>query len=505
MQQIINRLPALAALAAAHSHYLITLLSTLHLQRHLALLDFPGLSSTRQDYDPVSSVATTHHIGVEPWSQRRLSLGLPDEQGATPRRRPVPRRSGSMDCGKTAIGGVSFTGQNGLTFQDGGLPLNVNVQVVGKPWSTTRRCRMADQDQQAALREVKKDSPNKGKFFWTCATYPFCNFFLWRDEAVLRETGLPLATHGAGADVDKPQEQHPPKPAPPSFTQRPLTSFGVHVSPTQYPGGEGAGESSVSAGSQGSRSMPRSGGGGGAGVLATPSSSSQTLEAATPCPTPSKRKRGEFGPHGGEEDTGLFSDLDSDDERQLADMADRSAEKTRRQAGKAPASPSLDRAVDTGHGLHTPSVARTLFTGPDAKRQKTVSFEHEDSLISGIPTPAKTPSTTRTSLQQSSSPPSSSPGDPAHDPAEQIMTLLCASNTDPTTLRSVQDLLETSARRTKGILLGRDSARAALKQRDDRIAQLQERVRALENKQQFQNRQLTNIKAQLTATYDDSQ
>ncbi|KAK9313905.1 hypothetical protein V1524DRAFT_448443 [Lipomyces starkeyi] len=39
---------------------------------------------------------------------------------------------------------------------------------------------------QAALREVKKDGRNKGRYFYSCATGK-CNFFLWEDDARLRE------------------------------------------------------------------------------------------------------------------------------------------------------------------------------------------------------------------------------------------------------------------------------------------------------------------------------
>ncbi|KAK9433333.1 hypothetical protein V1505DRAFT_362379 [Lipomyces doorenjongii] len=39
---------------------------------------------------------------------------------------------------------------------------------------------------QAAHREVKKDGRNKGRFFYSCATGK-CNFFLWEDDARLRE------------------------------------------------------------------------------------------------------------------------------------------------------------------------------------------------------------------------------------------------------------------------------------------------------------------------------
>ncbi|UNI14531.1 hypothetical protein JDV02_001149 [Purpureocillium takamizusanense] len=370
----------------------------------------------------------------------------------------------------------------------------------------------------ATLREVKKDTPNKGKLFWTCSTYPFCKFFLWRDEASLREDGLPSGTHGGGAGagvslaaVEETEAQQPlPKPRTPSFTQRPLTSFGVQLTSTQrHPGLDEpvAGADTEQTGRSSGRSSGED--------KAPRTSSSHTLGMETPCPTPSKRKRSAFEPrNGGGDNAELFSDLDSDDERQLADLADRSAEKVRQRADNTfTTTPSVNRAIDAEQGLRTPSVARTLFTGPSTKRQKTVSFEQQEQLatptaVSGIPTPAKTPSTSSsrtTGLQQSATTPSSSPADPAHDPTDEIMAILRGSNVlDPAVLHSVQDLLVASARRTRGLLMGRDSARASLKHKDERIAQLQERIVALENRERFHTRQLTNIKAQLTPMPDDS-
>ena len=84
------------------------------------------------------------------------------------------------------------------------------------------------------------------------------------------------------------------------------------------------------------------------------------------------------------------------------------------------------------------------------------------------------------------------------------MTILRGQKIDPKTLSSVQNILATSARRTRGIVLGRDTARASLKAKDEKIATLQERVAALENRERMHRSQMTNIKAGLMKMYDDN-
>ena len=238
----------------------------------------------------------------------------------------------------------------------------------------------------AVIREVRKNTPNKGRFFWTCARSK-CNFFLWRDQAALRETGTGT-----------------PDSRPPTMTQRQLESYGVFASP-------------------------------------------------------SKRKRSVTP----EDD--LFSDLGSDEERQLADLAD-SAKKP------PPETPARARVL---HGLPTPSVSRTLFP---------VKANDDDAS-----TACATPSTVGTEATQ--------------DVSDEIMALLRTQKLDPVVLRRVDDLLATSARRARGAALGRDSARAALQRKDKIIAELQERVTALENRDKTNRRTVTSMKAQLMRVYED--
>ncbi|KND94728.1 hypothetical protein TOPH_00360 [Tolypocladium ophioglossoides CBS 100239] len=348
---------------------------------------------------------------------------------------------------------------------------------------------------KAALREAKKDTPNKGRFFLACKTYPFCDFFLWRDDALLCETALPPATDAASAE-----ELPPPRPKTPTFTQRPLTSFGVLVHPARRrsegdgnTAGRGIG-SPESGDDKDEQPSPVSRSGQTKTTGAT-STATATAEASmgTPCPPPCKRKRDVF-----EDDE--FSDMGSDDERQLADIADKSVERFTRHTD-AFATPAADRTIDAATGFPTPSVARTLFSGTGPKRQKTVTFEEPHPP--DLPTPEKTPAAKGRTTDHHETP-SSSPPDAAHDVAHDVMALLSGQKLEGPVLRAVQELLATSDRKTRGLAMGRESTRAALKLKDDKIARLQERVVALENKEKFHNSQLTNIKAQLMKMYEDN-
>ncbi|KAM4054878.1 GRF zinc finger domain-containing protein [Hirsutella rhossiliensis] len=341
---------------------------------------------------------------------------------------------------------------------------------------------------KAALREVKKDTPNKGKFFWACPGYPYCSFFLWRDEALVRQAGLLSAAGDAAA------EELPPGPKTPTFTQRPLTSFGVQVSPgrsgvhvTDLSTDNGAGPSSSGSGSKTTTTTSAS-------TSASASATTANEVVATPCPNSSKRSRDAF--EQGDDD---FSDFGSDEERQLADIADSSTERSARKVDvlATPKSGGLAGAPD----LPSPSVARTLFPGPEPKRQKTVTFD-DDAQPTGLPTPVKSPATSRPGNPGI---PSSSPPDADLDTVvDDVVALLRDQPIDGAVLDAVRELLAASVRKTRGIAMGRESARAALKQKDDQIARLQARVTALENRERSQESQLTSIKAGLMKMYQDN-
>ncbi|RDA85379.1 hypothetical protein CP532_6409 [Ophiocordyceps camponoti-leonardi (nom. inval.)] len=324
---------------------------------------------------------------------------------------------------------------------------------------------------KARLRKVLKETPNKGRYFWSCPPLPpECGFFLWQEDALLRE----------------------PPPPPPVLTQRPLTSFGYRLF-QKPPIGEEDEEDDDDDDEEEDDDDEF--------VVVEDRKIATAGEES-----PAKRHKINHDPVFDPSDDAEFSDFASDEERQLVDLADRSASRDRDR--------DRDRKGDDKDALF-PDVARTLFPVRDAKPLKKVSFDI------GLPTPTKSP--TKTKRRHSISPPPppppqsppppqphaqppSSPSEADHDVSETIMSLLRrpGNHLPPHLLSDVDLLLKRSTRLTKGIEKGRDSARAAIKVKDETIAALQDRVAVLERDEQSLRHQLADIKAQLMNIYQEN-
>lgn len=283
------------------------------------------------------------------------------------------------------------------------------------------------------------------------------------------------------------------------MTQQSLVTYGYQVTPSRRQSDEDSAASTESGEeSEPDTPMPKSVRDRAQVSGPSKSSSLPAVTVQTPSRGTTKRRRDVF-----EEDEEEFSDIASDEERQMAAIADKSAEKA---AEKRFTTPSTSRSADVISGLPTPSVSRTLFPTSESKRQKQVSFDETPSrytdtmsstTLSANTTPSKTPSRPQEL-------PSGSPPETNYDVTEEVMSLLRGQKVDPKTMFSVQNILETAARRTKGIVLGRDTARASLKAKDEKIATLQERIVTLENREKMHRNQMTNIKAGLMKMYDDN-
>lgn len=354
--------------------------------------------------------------------------------------------------------------------------------------------------QRAAHRETKKEGPTKGHWFHTCTMRPRCNFFMWDDEAQLRENAILNATEVVE------REELPPRP---TSTQKRLTSF-YQVTPgsrrkTRDLGPDDSTDSGSGSGS-GSENEP--------GVM------------GTPCPPSKKRKRNALQ----DEDEFDLDELDSDDERQVAAWVDTAPNSEPRQgAATAPlggvaVTPEITRTVDRFGGLPTPRVARTLFPGDSAsvKRQKTVSFEDPPDSASrptatatSSDTPTKSSSssntvTTSPPIKSGDSPstgpetPSAQTGDPhGTEVKAQVMNILHAQNLDSAVLSTISDILETSGRKTRGLIMSRDSTRSHAREKDLKISRLQERVTSLENKDRMNQREIADMKAKMMQIYKE--
>lgn len=337
--------------------------------------------------------------------------------------------------------------------------------------------------------ETKK-GPNKGKWFHSCRARR-CHFFIFEEDARLRE-GEPVERE----DLPPP----PPAEAPSPFKQRRITSFGISVTPRSQGApavtdDEDSGEADTAAG------------------------------ASTPCPASGKRKRDAADE---EEDFG-FGDMTPEAERELAALADISSSSRPQQDAAPPngltITPAITRTTDRVGGLPTPSVQRNLWpdTGSrsrSSKRQKTVSFEDADPPATTTPAAASTSSTATlansgTPTKSSSTPtktlastatdsalstPSKSSDD--IDVTKQVMTLLeSQQGLDQGVLSAVRSILETSARKTKGLALSRDATRSRLHDKDLKIATLQEKIMHLEDKDKLNQKQISTMKADMMNIY----
>ena len=327
---------------------------------------------------------------------------------------------------------------------------------------------------KATLRPVKKESSNKGRLFWTCTTYPFCNFFLWREDALVRESGLAAPAPDVNLSRDEPT---PPRPKTPTLTQKALESYGIQATPTPARRQELLRDTGGNSGST--------------GTLQDEPSPTMPITPSTPG---SKRKRYQDSSPDSDDE---FSELDSDEERQLAKIADESAQKATAACNTTSdifTTPSTSRrATNIVAGLPTPSVSRTLFPPTsEARRSKAVSFDDAAS-----PGAVSTPSKVGTAMEPHAS------VDDKQDTTEKVMSLLGNQSVDSSVLQSVRRLLNTESSKAKGAILGRDAAREALQKKDKKLAEQQDRIRYLENQETLLRKEISHMKAKLMRIYDD--
>lgn len=314
----------------------------------------------------------------------------------------------------------------------------------------------------ARLFEVQKDGPNKGKKFYRCARPAKlkCEFFLWEEKARARESGLTPSDKAQAGDEVVARTPGPSKT--PKMTQKSLANYGY------------------------TRQRRNS------DEITTSSGSDSETEQ-----TPSKGKR-KLDVFAEDPDSDSFGSLDSEDEQELAAMADETA--------KNPTTPAATRVVA---GLPTPSTTRTLFPGAtegrSEKRQKTMAFddlpETPSKPSSGASTAtmaAKDPSFSSTKTVSFSPQPTS-----ADDPIDAIMSILQPYSLSVTDTNDIRDRLLAEVRKKTGVEMARDGLRKQVQEKDAKIAKLQGEVAALKNKEEKQHRQITAMKAKTMRLYQD--
>ncbi|KAL0938974.1 px domain-containing protein [Colletotrichum truncatum] len=326
---------------------------------------------------------------------------------------------------------------------------------------------------QAKHFQVKKKGPNTGRYFYTCDARK-CNFFLWDEDAKNRASDSTLTL--------------PPMPEDGALVEAmPATAI-----ETFTPGSRAATRPLNSA-AVAPASLPTP-------ALSTPRQKSMgdylTRHTEETPSRAGKRKRVLFEFSDDEQDDYGLENLSSDEERQMNDAMERSAKKLR---STAPATPSVRRETDEFTTMPG-TVTRTLF--PDSR------YRREDNLparadTSSVPFSTVSSPSTMTVRPSLSPPPTSQVKEEEQqlDPTDEVLSLLRGQRLDEATMRNVKDVLRRFAMKAKGAARGRESVRAALKVKDERIAELQDRVTSLENRNRVQREEISEFKAGIMDLY----
>ncbi|TID04628.1 hypothetical protein CH35J_002694 [Colletotrichum higginsianum] len=330
---------------------------------------------------------------------------------------------------------------------------------------------------QALLLQVKKKNANHGRFFYKCEKRKGgCNFFLWEEDAKNRaETATltlpPMPTDGSPAAGTTPSAQFP------TPSTAPAARSGVNSATTAPPPDREAPPSPTTQKSAARQKFLD------AYFSARPpqaatEASGPLDEAGADAPShTAKRKRVifDFDVDDEEDEYGL-GDMSSDEERAMNEAMERSAKKLRETVPLMPYTPVAQRMARDA-ALPTPqTVTRTLF--PDAKRRKPAVESPNVSFST------KTSSAT---VGPSSSP--ASRGEEQLDPTKEVLALLAERAVDDTTMRSVGDVLRRFSMKAKGLA------------KDEKIAELQERVASLEARNRAQREEIADFKAGMMDLY----
>ncbi|KAH7368983.1 hypothetical protein B0T11DRAFT_277966 [Plectosphaerella cucumerina] len=328
---------------------------------------------------------------------------------------------------------------------------------------------------KAAHLTAGKDSRNPGRKFYGCIVKK-CNLFIWEDQAIARSGGTLASSSSNNAPAEPPTPTPGPEKkgkktvqiAPPTATQMPTpstkatSSKKTRTQPIQHyfakatkaepQDGKSTDPSSTSEEEAQNVDVPSS--------SSRPSgTSSATLAASTPSLGDKRKRAGEVDEYG----------ITSDEERDLGEAMERSTRKFQ----ATTAAPTFDAPTPTAQriteqsDMAAPPTARRLFT--EERPQRTPAPVQ--------PSPSNQVSAT-----------------------DEVMALL-PNTLDASVAEAVKLALKRHDERLRGVIQGRESVRAQVKAKDDRIATLQARVTALENKTQMQRDQITTMKAGLANLY----
>ncbi|KAI1082797.1 hypothetical protein F5B20DRAFT_530372 [Whalleya microplaca] len=354
--------------------------------------------------------------------------------------------------------------------------------------------------------QVKKDTANRGRSFYRCQRERGkgnkCDFFLWTEDARLREMGAVLSNSRSEAETSsrKPKRQTtlhesitPSKEKRPWYEKTPVTSL-ADLNRSILSNSTATAQSSTVKASDSGKS---------GGVLDSDVSSGEENERARTTDASSQPRAS--SPSAGSKrkrpDAGEYSDLTSSEEEALAALATGSDESKglQNKQGSTFITPAITRTHSVEDGMPTPlteqPVRRVLFPDPktsNPKRQRT------DDGFASLPQAA--PADSPASSQGERATPSKS----SITVTQEVMSLLKDQKIDEHVLRSVRTALDKHAAKAKGLERGRDASRDAVKKAEGRIASLQQQVTDLENQRKMDVEARKKMRTDLMKVYREN-
>jgi hypothetical protein len=340
----------------------------------------------------------------------------------------------------------------------------------------------------AVRHRVRKNNKNRNRLFYTCQLGPDrkkqCGFFLWEDDAQVREKGALLNNSGTESAITT--HIGPGPPPTPTLAQ----SSGRFAQPslstsTAIIDDDG---SEISTGDE--LDM--------ASLADNVSQTRRRLFSSNSTPKPqtadgqqansAKRKRGGglFVGDSDSEDDLFGGDLGSDEERSLVALTDSASQPRRKDSHLDQfATPSAQRMHDVPvGGLPTPVSRHTVGRNTlliatedrerEAKRQK----------MSAPPTP---------SVGQTPSVMSGQGDGEDYDITQEVLGLLAGTSMTEGVRNGVRRTLNRYALKLKGVERGRDVVRLTVKAKDLKLAQLQEQVAMLESEKRADRERIEEL------------
>lgn len=333
--------------------------------------------------------------------------------------------------------------------------------------------------------QVKKNTKNRNKWFYTCQQdrKKQCGFFLWDDDAQVREKGALL--NNTGTESKYITSIGPDEPPIPSFAQTPSKStsrFATSSRPDNSADFFNDDGSEISTGDELDMASLADNASQTRRRLFSPKSAttSSQLQEGHQANT-GKRKRGGSLFVGESDDEDFGGNIGSDEEKTMISLTDSASQRQRsdsRPENKPGPfkTPSMQRTHDVLGGLPTPLTRHTV-----ERNSLLLSTEDREAKRQKMSAPP-TPSAGKTGAV--APPPSVMSGQGEGDDYEitkEVMGLLSGTRMTDEVRTHVRRALNRHALKMKGVERGRELVRLTVKAKDLKIEQLQEQAKMMEN------------------------